>query len=224
MSTSPPALSDLYAALEVASIKPDKPINLPAAARYYAAVLKWPVFPLKARGKSPLFPSAHRPEEKSSCRGECGRVGHGLYDATRDVETVVRWWTEHPEANIGIPTGPAPTGCGLDVIDADGPEGVAAWMKLKHRLCEPGCSAEAFCDATGGFVVLAEAFTPGNSTVGKGPGRHVFVKARGRGNAARMGGQPIDRRGAGGYVVGVPSVNLVGAAYTWLQQPTPAAS
>lgn len=195
-------MSDALRALEVKEVMPAKPPNLPAAALYYVTTLRWPVFPLKARGKTPL-------------------TAHGFKDATLDVEQVKRWWTATPEANIGLPTGARTLGIGYDVIDADGPEGVDAWTRLKHRKCPPGCSTEAFCGATGGFTVHAEAFTPGNSTVGKGPGRHVFVTATGRGNSTRLGGVPLDYRGGGGYVVAVPSVNLVGAAYTWLQQPAP---
>jgi hypothetical protein len=194
------AFSDMLGALEVRSIKPSKPINLPAAARYYVSVLGWPVFPLKPRGKTPM-------------------TTHGFLDATLDLAKVNKWWRDEPAANIGLPTGPHPLGIGFDVIDADGPEGVEAWNRLKHRHCPSGCSVEAFCDATGGFQVVAEAFTPGNSSVGRGPGRHVFIQASGRGNTTRVGGQPIDLRGAGGYVVGVPSVNLVGSAYAWLKAP-----
>lgn len=67
------------------------------AAMDYAAA-GWQVFPLTRR-KSPLFPSPHAPG--SGCRGECGEVGHGFYDATSDPDTVAAWWAEHPKANIG---------------------------------------------------------------------------------------------------------------------------
>jgi hypothetical protein len=193
-------LSDAVAAVGGAEILPARPLNLYAAAGYYAAHLRWPVFPLKSRGKTPLTP-------------------HGFKDATTDPVQVHEWWARWPDANIGLPTGPREQGgIGLDVIDADGPEGVAAWQKLKHRHCD-GCSTEAFCGAQGGFEVVAEAFTPGNSAVGRGPGRHIYVPATGRGCMSRVNGQPLDVRGAGGYVVAVPSVNLVGAAYTWITKP-----
>lgn len=195
------AYADLLHQLGVTKIMPDKPPNLPAAAMYYAKVLGWRVFPLKPRGKTPL-------------------TLHGFKDASNVLDTVRLWWEEWPTANIGLPTGPHDQGgIGLDVIDADGPEGVAAWTSLKHRNCPAGCSTEAFCDADGGFGIVAEALTPGNSTVGKGAGRHVYVPASGRGNLARVNDQPIDYRGAGGYVVAVPSVNLVGDAYCWIRQP-----
>jgi hypothetical protein len=193
-------LSDAVAALQAKEIVPPRPVNLAAAAHYYTGKLGWAVFPLKPRGKTPLTP-------------------HGFKDASTRMTQVMAWWREWPDANIGLPTGPREQGgIGLDVIDADGPEGVAAWQKLKHRHCD-GCSTEAFCGAQGGFEVVAEAFTPGNSAVGRGPGRHIYVPATGRGNMSRVNGQPLDVRGAGGYVVAVPSVNLVGAAYTWITKP-----
>lgn len=193
-------MSDALAALEVKEIL-YRSVNLPAAALYYVEKLRWPVFPLKPRGKSPI-------------------TRNGFKDATLDPDQVRKWWTAEPSANIGLPTGLRESGgIGFDVIDADGPEGVKAWIELKHRNCS-GCSTEAFCDASGGFDIHAEAFTPGNSSVGKGPGRHIYVPATpGVRNGARVGDRPIDVRASGGYVLGVPSVNLVGAAYTWIKQP-----
>jgi hypothetical protein len=41
---------------------------------------------------------------------------HEFYDATTDIEQVTRWWTVHPHANIGIPTGHM---SGLGVLDLD---------------------------------------------------------------------------------------------------------
>lgn len=193
--------SDRLAALEAKEVAPAKPINLPRAAMYYATALGWPVFPLKPRGKQPL-------------------TRNGFKDASTDPEQVKTWWRATPDANIGLPTGMRDAGgIGYDVIDADGPEGVAAWIELKHRNCT-GCSTEAFCDATGGFDIACEAFTPGNSSVGKGPGRHIYVPASpGTRNDARIGDRPIDIRATGGYVLAVPSLNLIGAAYTWVTPP-----
>jgi hypothetical protein len=46
----------------------------------------WPVFPVAPRGKVPLS-------------------RHGFKDATTDEATILRWWTDHPAANIGLRTG-----------------------------------------------------------------------------------------------------------------------
>ena len=69
-------------------------------ALWYAEVLGWAVFPCKPARKDPLFKSAHRPGDR--CRGECGQVGHGVYDATTDSTVITAWWTEYPTANIGF--------------------------------------------------------------------------------------------------------------------------
>jgi hypothetical protein len=66
---------------------------LAAALRY--AELGYRVFPCAPSGKAPL-------------------TEHGFHDATSDAEQIERWWTQHPSANIGIPTE------GLVVIDIDG--------------------------------------------------------------------------------------------------------
>jgi len=44
------------------------------------------VFPCRPRGKEPL-------------------TSHGFKDATTDPEQIRRWWSEHPDANLGLATG-----------------------------------------------------------------------------------------------------------------------
>lgn len=194
-------LSDLIAAVDAAEVLAKaKKIDMGAAALYYVQTLHWPVFPLRARGKTPL-------------------TTHGFKDASTSVDQVRSWWQEWPEANIGIPTGPAEHGgCGLDVLDVDGPDGIRAWATIKHAQCPPGCCAEQHCPAPGPFDIHAIAFTPGDG-VDRKPGRHLYLPATGRGNTTRLNGQALDWRGRGGYVVAPPSVGLSGARYTWLQWP-----
>src|SRR4051812_43995515 len=67
---------------------------LHAALDYRAAGI--PIFPV-ARNKQPL-------------------AGHGFHDATTDLDTIERWFRQHPEAGIAIPTGPA---SGFWVLDLD---------------------------------------------------------------------------------------------------------
>lgn len=53
----------------------------------------------------------HRPEDCQCNTGTC----HGFHAATSDVQTIARWWTEEPKANIGAP-------CALNgwaVLDVD---------------------------------------------------------------------------------------------------------
>jgi len=62
----------------------------------------WLVFPLKPNAKVPLIPTT--------------RGGQGFKDATTDVEQIRKWWTEFPDANIGIATGVVSN---LIVLDLD---------------------------------------------------------------------------------------------------------
>lgn len=194
-------LSDVIAAVDAAEvIAKAKEIDMGASAAYYARALRWPVFPLRARGKTPL-------------------TAHGFKDASADLEQIKAWWAEWPEANIGIPTGPvADGGCGFDVLDVDGPDGIRAWAQIRHAQCPPDCCAETFCPAPGPFDIRAIAFTPGDG-VDRGPGRHLYLPATGKGNTTRINGQALDWRGRGGYVVAPPSVGLSGTRYSWLQWP-----
>ena len=63
----------------------------------------WPVFPL--RGKLPVIPNPHPKgsREYQTCRGECGLPGHGVLDATTDVETIAAMWERYRGANIRRP-------------------------------------------------------------------------------------------------------------------------
>ena len=61
----------------------------------------YPVFPLKPCDKIPAI---------SKSMG-----GSGCLDATKDAETIKRWWDEIPDANIGLATGN-----GFWVLDIDG--------------------------------------------------------------------------------------------------------
>ena len=56
----------------------------------------WPVFPCKPGEKTPL-------------------TRNGVLDATTNVKTITRWWTETPDANIGLDCG----GAGFMVLDFD---------------------------------------------------------------------------------------------------------
>ena len=65
--------------------------------------LGWPVFPCKP-DKSPLTP-------------------HGFKDATTDQQQIDQWWTAHPNAMIGMPTGAA-SGCFVVDVDIDPEKGI----------------------------------------------------------------------------------------------------
>lgn len=177
-----------------------RPSRAEAAHKYADA--GWPVFPARPGGKEPLIPSAHpdRDPQGGRCRGECGREGHGLYDATADHRQIERWWSATPEANVAIATG-AP---GPDVVDVDrkGDEsGFPAWNKLQRA----------------GLVADPQAViaTPGR-------GLHAYFAGSEQGNG-RLAAQHLDFRGKGGYVIAPPS-DVDGRPYVVVSHQAAAAS
>ena len=80
----------------------DLPLDLPAAALYYAQQ-GLPVFPCGSH-KRPL-------------------TEHGFKDASTDPSQIYKWWDQHPYALIGMPTGEV---TGIDVLDIDDPQQFAS--------------------------------------------------------------------------------------------------
>ena len=79
----------------------------------YAAI-GWPVFPLEGKRPHPVL----------------GPKG-GFKLATRDTTIIERWWTAHPDANIGVPCGPT---SGFWVVDVDPRNhGDTAWTTLLEQ-------------------------------------------------------------------------------------------
>lgn len=143
-------------------------VTLAQAAAWYAEC-GLPVFPLQPGSKLPY------------------RRSRGCHDATTDAERVAAWWRAEPAANVGLATGHA-----VDVIDVDGPTGVASYAHANKL--PPAC----------GLVSTPRA-----------GGLHRYIASDGaRGNRARLA-DGIDYRGRGGYVVAPPSRTELGA-YRWL--------
>jgi hypothetical protein len=167
------------------------PEELRAAALEYAA-RGVPVLPL--RGKLPHIPAAHRPGDPlhGQCRGGCGQQGHGVHDATTDLEQVCDWWDRWPGANVGLRTGVT-----FDVIDIDGPQG-------RHSL-------ERFLADHGGLVSI------GGPRVRTGAGGwHLYLRPSGLPD--RIGVlDSVDFRAADRYVVAPPSRHpTTGRPYQWV--------
>ena len=86
--------------------------------------LRWRIFPIKAREKTPLTPN-------------------GFKDATDDWATIEKWREQYPDCNWGLATGASE----LFVVDLDGPEGKESWKKL---ITEHGHVPTLTCQTGGG--------------------------------------------------------------------------
>jgi hypothetical protein len=173
---------------------------LQAAAIDYAAA-GWRVFPCQPGGKIPLFPTPHPKgsPERANCRGECGRVGHGVLDATTDPSTITAWWTRNPTANVAIATG-AP---GPDVIDVDTKHGLDG-LELYNRVRAGNALGTP-------FAVVA---TPSG-------GLHAYYHGSTQGGGAVGRSRALELKAAGGYVLAPPS-SVSGRRYA-LQTTNPGA-
>jgi replicative DNA helicase len=167
------------------------------SALFYATEKMWPVFPLKPRDKRPLFPAAH--EVGHACRGECGKLGHGLNDAVTDPAIIREWWGANPTAGIGIATGKR---AGFFALDKDiahgGNEALAALLEAN------GALPDTVTQQTGGG------------------GQHFLfeyppIEIR---NSAGKIGVGLDTRGEGGYICGAPTIHPSGNPYRWIVAPS----
>lgn len=176
----------------------------------------WHVFPVTPNAKLPAIPAAH-PVGRRTCRGECGRPGHGVHDATVDPSVIERWWTYCPDANVGVACGTS----GLLVVDLDTPKAdqnpPAPWAK-------PGvsCGADvlALLAERAGEAVPTDTYAV---RTGRG-GLHLYFAAPPRNplaNSAGRLGWLIDTRGIGGYVLSEDSA-VDGRPYELVHDVAPA--
>lgn len=65
-------------------------------------------------------------------------VKGGFHSATLDEQQIMKWWTEHPDAMIGMPTGPV---SGVWALDIDMPKeeaGGSGYDSLQKLVTEYG--------------------------------------------------------------------------------------
>jgi hypothetical protein len=135
-----------------------------------------------------------------SCRDpHCAQVGkhplgvlvpHGLKEATTNRARVLAWWTQQPQANIGLATGHR-----FDVLDVDGPIGAQAMRTF---------AGEHALHSSGPLVRTG------------GGGWHYYLRPTGLGNVHPVDLEHVDWRGRGGYVVAPPSRHRSGHPYIWV--------
>jgi len=137
----------------------------------------WPVFPLEPGGKRPLARLAP----------------HGFKQVTPDPGAIRAWWSQQPDANIGIRTGVT-----FDVLDIDGPDALTALDRTMPTAVDP---------ANDPYLIGPTVRTP--------RGWHLYVAATGRGNSVNVGGLAgVDWRGAGGYIVAAGSIREDGTRWS----------
>ena len=152
---------------------------LDAALEYASA--GWAVLPLAPGGKTPIS-------------------AHGVKDATKDSDRIRAWWTETPDANVGVATGSV---SGITVLDVDRKLGKDGFATLGTLGIKP--TGTLWQMTQSGGVQILFAYAPGvKNTVG------------------RLG-VGIDTRGDGGYVV-VPPSQVEGRPYKWMTEPFTGAS
>ena len=111
---------------------------------------------------------------------------NGLTDATTDAEVIRQWWSEHPQANIGLVMGG-----GLLAIDIDPRHG----------------GDESIADL-GDLPDTVTALTGGG-------GRHLIYHIK-EDCGNRIGILPgVDIKCKGGYIVAPPSLHVSGKRYQW---------
>lgn len=134
-----------------------------AAAGFY-------VFPLVPNGKTPLI------------KGLDFRT-----ESTRDADQICKWWTENPDANIGISTSRYKDDKALVVVDVDVKDGKDGEASLRQIEC-------------GNFLPLT--LESATTTAG----RHLIFSAdKPTKQGANVLGRGLDIRSRGGYIVAAGS-------------------
>ncbi|WP_052708886.1 bifunctional DNA primase/polymerase [Streptomyces sp. NRRL S-495] len=156
------------------------------------------VFPLTSH-KKPALPSPHPPRTVGQCRAECGRLGHGVHDASTDPAVIRRMFERARWASgYGIACGRDPMHLiGVDLDVKGGLDGVADLRALEaeHGFTVPATATVATPSGGWHLWLATEPGTRVLNSVGKT-----------RGHAPG-----IDVRGTGGYLVGPGSVGTAGA-------------
>jgi hypothetical protein len=132
-----------------------------------------------------------------SSPGKHPRTKHGVKDATADLGTIKKWWSDWPDANVGVATGN-----GLVVLDIDPDKGGEDSLRELLGADEPWDTSVV---ATGGG------------------GLHFYFTSD-KAIRNRVGVRPgVDVRGQGGYVVAPPSNHVSGGSYSWQKEAALAA-
>jgi hypothetical protein len=122
--------------------------------------------------------------------GKHPRTRHGYKEATTDKEQINEWWTECPEANIGIATGRT---SGIVVIDIDPRNG----------------GNESFQELIEKYGALPDTYEVKTG----GGGKHLYFKYIEGINYPSKLALGVDIKSDRGYVVAPPSNHVIGGKY-----------
>jgi len=150
-----------------------------------------PVFPCDPKTKAPLTPS-----ERDAAGKRIPKSG-GAYQATTIRETILKWWTYHPHAMIGIPTGKV-SGYVVVDVDYDTDKCINGLVELKKLE-----------DQYGPMPITGKVLTPRGGT-------HYYFKLPNDGvikNSTSSIALGIDIRGEGGYIIAPGSIRADGRSY-----------
>ncbi|MEV6563220.1 bifunctional DNA primase/polymerase [Streptomyces kronopolitis] len=174
---------------------PPDPHATALAAALLAAAGGYPVIPL-TRNKLPALRSPHRGHpEVPPCRGACGRLGHGVHDASTDPLTIRRMFAAAPWSTAyGIACGRPPHHLiGIDLDTKNGADGLTALRFLADELDVP-------------IPPTVTVRTPSG-------GRHLWFTGPPTPPVPNSAGRlapGIDIRGTAGYLVGPGSLTTRG--------------
>lgn len=150
----------------------------------------------------PVFPCRHQDETTDDFDQETGEVvvlkvktpytSNGFKAASKFRHIIDRWWSDWPNAMIGVPTGER---IGAWVLDIDPRHGGHITLEQLEEEHGPLPATLTATTASGG--------------------KHYYFRhvpgVRNRGNV----GDGVDVRGDGGYVIAPGSVTAAGGRYTW---------
>jgi len=122
------------------------------------------------------------------CREKRPITKNGFKDASADPEQIKTWWTQYPDAQVGLPTGKNINAFVLDVDLPDGSASLAA-LEAKHSPLPPSWQTRTTSGGEHRFYALPADRKIRNSASKLAPG--------------------LDVRGEGGYVIAPPSPGYV---------------
>ena len=157
----------------------------------------WPVFPCRAQDSQSVD---SKTGEVVELKAKSPLTANGLKGATTFPHIIKRWWTDNPDALIGIPTGERTGAWVLDIDIKTLDDGTVIngfeWL-------------EAMEDIHGTLPSTACVDTPRG-------GKHFYFThvngVRNRGGLA----PGVDTRGSGGFVIAAGSVMSDGRSYQWI--------